>query len=283
MQKTGSLLIKLFILFACTACVSETYEPTYAVCGNVKDFHKISAAGYDYIESNVGYLIPDKSDTEFQTRLDEIKKAKAKIISCTNFIPGSLKIVGHETKHEAALVWAEMALRRAQMINIPYIVFGSGGARKVPDGFDRQKATQQFVDFCKKLAPLAKKYKVTIVVEPLNTSETNMINSLKDGAEIVEAVGHPNIRLLCDIYHMMRENEPASEIVKYGNYIKHCHIAEKEGRKSPGVNGEDFKPYFRALKQIKYKGCLSIECSWGDFDKELQPALLYMEQQFYSL
>lgn len=82
---------------------------------------------------------------------------------------------------------------------------------------------------------------------------------------------------------MMRDNEPASEIVKYGRYIKHCHIAEKDGRTSPGVNREDFKPYFRALKQIKYKGCLSIECSWGNFDKELQPALIYMKQQFSSL
>jgi len=265
------------------AFVAKTYEPTFAVCGNVKDFHKISAAGYDYVESNVGYLMPDKSDSEFQLRLDEIKNAKAKIISCTNFIPSSLKLVGSETKHEEVLVWAETALRRAQMVKIPYIVFGSGGARKVPDGFDKQKATQQFIDICKKLASLAKKYKVTIVIEPLNTSETNLINSLKEGAEIVESVNHPNIRLLCDIYHMMRENEPASEIVKYGRYIKHCHIAEKEGRKSPGVNEEDFKPYFRALKQIEYKGCLSIECGWGNFEKELHPALLYMKQQFLSL
>jgi sugar phosphate isomerase/epimerase len=283
MQKILRLIVGLFILFTFTAFVAKINEPTFAVCGNVKDFPKISGVGYNYVESNVGYLMPNKSDAEFQAHLDEIKRTKAKIISCTSFIPGALKIVGHETKHEEALVWAETVFRRAQMIKIPYIVFGSGGARKVPDGFDKQKATQQFIDFCKKLAPLAKKYKVTVVIEPLNTSETNLINSLEEGVKIVEAVNHPNIQLLCDIYHMMRDNEPASEIVKYGRYIKHCHIAEKDGRTSPGVNREDFKPYFRALKQIKYKGCLSIECSWGNFDKELQPALIYMKQQFSSL
>ena len=106
---------------------------------------------------------------------------------------------------------------------------------------------------------------------------------MKEGAEIVEAVNHPNIRLLCDIYHMLMENEPASEIIKYGKYIKHCHIAEKVSRTAPGTNGEDFIPYFRALKRIKYKGCVSIESGWDDFEKRLSPALQYMQSQFSAL
>ena len=262
---------------------SGSYQPDYAVCTSVSNYPLLKATGYKYVESNVAYLMPDKSDAEFQVHLDEIKKLKAKIISCTGFIPGSLPLIGPEARQDEALVWADSALRRAGIANIPYIVFGSGKARNVPENFSKELATEQFISFCKQIAPLAEKYKVTVVIEPLNKAETNLINSLGEGARIVEAVNHPNVQLLCDIYHMMREDEPPSEIVKYGKYIRHCHIAEKEERTSPGTKGDDFRPYFKALKQIGYKGCVSIECRWQDFDKEIQPALSYMREQFRSL
>lgn len=262
---------------------SDPYEPEYAVCTSVANWPLLKATGYQYVESNVAYLMPDKSDAEFQEHLDEIKKVEARIISCTSFIPGSLPLVGPEARQDEALVWADSALRRAGMVNIPYIVFGSGKARNVPEGFDREEAVAQFISFCKQVAPLAQKYKVTVVIEPLNRAETNLVNSLEEGARIVEAVDHPNLQLLCDIYHMMREDEPATEIVKYGKYIRHCHIAEREERTSPGTKGDDFRPYFRALKEIGYKGCVSIEGRWKDLPQEIQPALSYMQEQFRSL
>ena len=84
------------------------------------------------------------------------------------------------------------------------------------------------------MAPLAEKYGITIAVEPLNRGETNFINSLAEGVEIIEAVKSPRVRLLCDIYHMLKEDESPDEIVKYGKHIVNCHIAEKEKRTPPG-------------------------------------------------
>lgn len=276
-----SILLASFMLVM--ASFSDPYEPEFAVCTSVSNYQLLKTTGYTYVESNVSYLMPDKSDAEFQKHLDEIQQNDAKIISCTSFIPGSLPLVGPDAKQDEALAWADAALRRAGMVNIPYIVFGSGKARNVPENFSKEEATRQFIAFCKQVAPLAQKYNVTVVIEPLNRAETNLINSLEDGARIVEAVDHPNLQLLCDIYHMMREDEPATEIVKYGKYIRHCHIAEREERTSPGTKGDDFRSYFRALKEIGYKGCVSIECRWKDLPQEIQPALSYMQEQFRSL
>ncbi len=281
MQNT--IKISFFLLFAClaVACNKPAYQPSFAVCAKVTDYPAVAAAGYDYVEATVGdFLVPGQNDSAFQVNLEQMKQLNAKIISCVNFIPGDLTITGPETRHDDIMVWAETAFRRAQMAGIQRIVFGSGRARAVPDGFDRQEATRQFTDLCKQMAPIAQKYGVIVVVEPLNTGETNLINSLAEGAAIVKAVNHPNIQLLCDIYHMMREIEPAGEIVKYGEIIRHCHIAEKETRSAPGTVGDDFRPYFNALKQVNYQGCISIEGKWDDFAKRLTPALQYMKQQF---
>jgi len=79
---------------------------------------------------------------------------------------------------------------------------------------------------------------------------------------------------------MMREDESAEEIVKYGAILKHFHIAERENRTAPGTAGDDFTPFFDALKKINYGGCISIEGGWDDFEKRLEPALKYMKQQY---
>lgn len=260
MKKKEWYILFLLGLFILAGCQTKAYEPAFGVCAKIADYPMLSAAGYGFVEEGVSrFLVPDKPDSVFQKILEEQQRTGAKVVSCTSFIPGSMKIVGDTTMHREILDWADIALRRAQMAGMSYMVFGSGGARRVPEGFPKEKATRQFIDLCKAMGPIAQKYNIVIVVEPLNTGETNLINTVAEGAQIVEAVNHPNIQLLCDIYHMMRENEPAGDIVKYAAYIRHCHIAEKEGRTAPGEKQDDFTPYFAALKQIGYKGGLSIE------------------------
>jgi hypothetical protein len=46
-----------------------------------------------------------------------------------------------------------------------------------------------------------------------------VINSLEEGAEAVELCNDPSVWLLSDYYHMLKEGEPATEIVTYGHLI----------------------------------------------------------------
>ena len=41
--------------------------------------------------------------------------------------------------------------------------------------------------------------------------------------------------------------------------VVHVEIAEKNGRTVPGVNGDDFRPFFRVLREAGYHGAVSIE------------------------
>jgi sugar phosphate isomerase/epimerase len=59
---------------------------------------------------------------------------------------------------------------------------------------------------------------------------------------------------LADVYHMLMDGEGPESIEKYGHLIEHTHIAEKEGRAAPGTHNEDFTAYFKALKDVGYKG-----------------------------
>jgi len=237
--------------------------------------------GCTYIEESVGgFLIPKEGDSKFEQNLNELHTLKFPIKSYVILLPGELKTLGPDANHEAILERTELALKRAKECGSQYIVFGSGASRIIPDGFDRAKAKSQHIEVTRKMAPLAEKYGITIAVEPLNRGETNFINSLAEGVEIIDAVKSPRVKLLCDIYHMLKEDESPDQITKFGKYIVHCHIAEKEERTPPGVKGDDFRPYLKALKKIKYNGGLSIECfKYTDFDKETKKGIEVLKQQ----
>lgn len=253
------------------------------VCTSYDKAGLLKKLGYSFVEESVGrFLIPDTAD-QYEKNRSLLRETSVPVRSYIYFFPGSLKSVGPDTHHEAILQRADLALGRAKACGSKNIVFGSGGSRAIPDGFDRDNAKAQHIDLCRKMAPLAEKHGVTLAVEPLNRGETNFINSLADGVEIIRAVNNPWFKLQCDIYHMLRENESPDQIVKYGQYITHCHVAEKESRTAPGVKGDDFRPYFRALKQINYQGGLSLECNWKDFDAEITRGIAVVKQQLAAV
>ncbi len=254
------------------------------VCTNIANAPILAAAGFSYLEEGVGgFLMPSKPDEAFAEKLALLKISPIPVEACNSFLPGDLKCVGPETHHEKILQYVEVAFRRAQQVGIKTIVFGSSGSRNIPEGFPREEARQQFVNLCRKMGPLAKKYDVVVSLEPLNSKECNFVNSVSEGGEIVKDVDHPNFRLLADIYHMLMENEGAESIIKYGDLLFHVHIAEKEGRAAPGVHGEDFTPYLAALKSVDYRGRLSIECRWENLENQASNSFLTLKQQIENL
>lgn len=235
----------------------------FGVCAGPDKAERLKAIGYDFIEGGVGGTFkPTMPDAEYEAELAKLKQSALPFRSCNGFIPSTYRLTGPETTHDTALEYAVTACRRADLLGVPCIVFGSGGARKLPDGFDASKGREQFIDFCSKLGDRIQDLKVTIVLEPLNKGETNLLNSVTEGIAYVDAIDRPRIQLLADFYHMMKEDEGPDAIRKAGARIRHCHIAELEGRKAPGTKGEDLSRYFKALHDIGYTGGVSCECGW---------------------
>ena len=226
---------------------------------------------------------PLAEESTFNEKLAILQSSEMIMPALNSFIPGKLRSVGPEAVHDEILKYVETAFRRAQITGVKHIVFGSSGSRKVPEGFSRDEALNQFTELCRKMAPIAEKYDVVVVLEPLNKGECNLLNTVADGGEIVKAVNHNNIMLLADVYHMLRENESPESIIRYGDYIRHTHIAENKERAAPGTYNDDFRPYFRALKEIEYNGLMSIECNWKNMAEQAGPALEALRKQISSI
>lgn len=263
----------------------DPYRLLLGVCTSINNHAIVAAAGFDYIEEGVRrFLIPDQSEEEFEKNLAILKESTIPVRACNGFLPRSLKSTGQNIQHDEILKFAETAFRRAERAGIEYIVFGSGGSREIPEGFDPEEARNQFIDLLKRMGPLAEKHHVIVVIEPLRSGECNFINRVDEGLAIAMQVNHPNIQMLGDVYHMMRESEDPQSFIEARKYLKHTHIAELNNRTAPGLAGDNFVPYLKALKDACYQGGISIEGSWGDnFEKNLIIARAYLLGQINSL
>lgn len=251
------------------------------VCNLPSSAKYVKDAGGHHIEIGIsGFLVPEKSDADFIANKETAQKCELPVESGNGFFPSDIILIGPTADVDRAIRYTEVAMRRASEIGLKTAVLGSGRSRNIPEGFPREKAVEQFMELLRRIGSIARKYGVTIVIEPLNSSECNFINSVQEGYEIVKAVKHPNIGVLADFYHMAVENESPQSIIKAGRkYLRHVHIAEKAHRTAPGVEGDDFTPYFRALKKIKYKGTMSLECGWNNFANEVEPAIQEVKKQ----
>ena len=104
------------------------------------------------------------------------------------------------------------------------------------------------------MAPLAEAHGITVAIEQLRAEECNYINHIGEGAALIRAAGHPNIRLLADLYHMAVMGDTPADLKAAMDVAVHVEIAEKNGRTVPGVNGDDFRPFFRVLREANYQG-----------------------------
>jgi sugar phosphate isomerase/epimerase len=252
--------------------------------GIVQDLEKdtlLVNAGYGYLVESISKWISPVNVTEekFSENLNTFRNLKINLYAFNIFIPGELKLVGLEVNEPNILSYAETVFKRCQKAGVKMIIWGSGGARRVPDGFDPAKANEQFVSIARKVAALAKKYSIVLALENLNSTETNFITTATQAYEIVKKVDHPNFRLCVDIYHMLKEGESPQIIIKSKAYIVHCDIAEKENRTPPGVVGEDFRPYLKALRDIGYNGKIIIEGRWENVDTQARTSFHYLQKQ----
>jgi D-psicose/D-tagatose/L-ribulose 3-epimerase len=234
------------------------------LCLKVADLELAQGAGYDYVElsaSEVNAL----GDAEFQTLVARVKASPIPVRAANVFLPGTLKVTGPQLDVARQTEHVERTLGRLSALGVETLVFGSGKAREVPEGFSREEAFAQLVAFGRLAAEAASRKGIVVVLEPLRRQETNIINTAGEGLKLVDAVDRPAFQIMVDFYHLTLEGEDPAVLVTAGRRLRHIHVANPDGRVFPRVETEAaYAPFFARLREIGYTGGVSVEAGTKD-------------------
>ena len=124
---------------------------------------------------------------------------------------------------------------------------------------DRTTALLRLGDSIHQLAEHARQYDTVLLLEPINRYESNLINTIGSGIELLESLSADNVRLLADLFHMnIEEVDIAGALRLGGKRIGHVHLVDSN-RRAAGLGHLDFEPIARALHEIQFDGFTSAE------------------------
>jgi D-psicose/D-tagatose/L-ribulose 3-epimerase len=271
-------ILTLIALLTATASAMPQSRVQVGYCTGLNNVAAAKSAGFDYVELSTTE-IASLSDIDFERTATALKDAGLPVPATNLFLPATLKVTGPDVDTARQMEYVAKAFDRVARLGVRIVVFGSGGARRVPEGFSKDAALAQLVDFGRRIAPLARARGVTVAVEPLRREETNIINSAAEGLALVEAVGDPAFQLMIDFYHLASEHEDPAIVVRAASHLRHIHMANPGGRVFPLAPVEyDYEPFFSNLRKIKYDQRISIEASTKDLQHDAPLAIALVRQ-----
>ncbi|HEY2255289.1 MAG TPA: sugar phosphate isomerase/epimerase family protein [Variovorax sp.] len=142
------------------------------------------------------------------------------------------------------------------------LVHGSPKQRQIPDGETHAVALARLQDGLAQVARAAASNGVVYCIEPLSEHETELLNTVAQAAEVVRAIGHPQLRTMIDCSAAgLGEIEPVPALIDRWlptGLIGHIQVNDPN-RRGPGQGQMAFAPILAALKRNGYAGAIGVE------------------------
>jgi len=154
----------------------------------------------------------------------------------------------------------EIKIEKAREFKVPALICFSGERHGASD----ETGIVQSAETLQRVAPLAAKAGVTLVIELLNSKVDHagyQCDHTAWGVELCRRVNSPAVKLLYDIYHMqIMEGDLIRTILTQHEFFGHYHTAGNPGRGQPDETQEIYYPaIYRAIAKTGYGGFIAHE------------------------
>lgn len=221
--------------------------------------------------------VPDKEPEGLRKKADSLGLELSCMGGAGAIAPGGMS---DPAQHDKVVEHFKMRVEVAKRVNCKHLVGLSGNVR---DDITPEQQTKHVVDCIKRLAPIAEKGDVFLVMEALNPLVDHkgyFLTRTDQTMAILKEVGSPNVKMLFDIYHQqITEGNVIRNFTSNIDNIGHFHVADNPGRKEPGTGELSYKNIFKALAGTNYKQFVALECghSTKNYEDTLKATLACLE------
>ena len=190
--------------------------------------------------------------------LDRHNLKLAAIGTGAGWVVRKLRLTDHdETVRKQARHFISEIIDVAGQFGAPAIIGSMQG--RAEGTFSHEQHLVWLAEALDELAPRAANHGTTLLIEPLNRYETNLIRTTADGVKLISSLKAKNVKLLSDLFHMnIEEVDIAAAFREAGSHVGHVHFADSN-RQAIGFGHTNVPPIMEALRSIGYEGYLSAE------------------------
>jgi sugar phosphate isomerase/epimerase len=218
---------------------------------------KAKALGFDAVE-----IFPPAAEAlqpkQLRTLLDDHGLALAAMGTGAGWVKGRLHLcLADAASRNKARAFIRSIIDLAGPLGAPSIIGSMQGRSE--GGVDQSTATCFLAEALEELGTHAGQYKVTLLFEPLNRYETNMVNTVEGGLRLLQQLSTKNVALLADLFHMNIEEANVPAAIRAGvGHIGHVHFVDSN-RRPAGLGHLEYPPIAEALRSTGYEGFASAE------------------------
>lgn len=191
----------------------------------------------------------------------------ATFTSMTGYLHGDL--IDPESCDEV-LRTAELSIKAAETLGVTRLNLHTAELVDGQAARPRRRTTGQMwltaARTLERLGDLGAAAGVTFTVENLNTIVDHPgvpLARAKDTLALIEGVGHPNVKMMLDLYHAQIGEGNLIELVRRcGEAIGEIQVADVPGRCEPGTGEISYPAIAEALRGIGYTGTIGME-AWA--------------------
>jgi sugar phosphate isomerase/epimerase len=255
-------------------------KPRLGFFGFTKDIDAIASAGYDCIEMHMREIMP-MEETEFKAVVKKVKDSPLVCEVLDNPVPLDQVVADESFDLNYYRDYLQKGADRAAELGVKYYIYGNGRTRSLPLDGDIEAAKEKHLKFMRMLAEITAQMGITVLIEPLAPTVSNVIHSIPEAIEYIKVIGRPNLDAFLDYRWFVDRNHSYKLIEEYAAHILHVHIDNPDWafpkRLVPKVNdGHDYSDLFMALEKINYTGIISIEANtFVDYEQDLQDGIAF--------
>lgn len=183
------------------------------------------------------------------------------------------RIFGTQEEREELIQYTRRAIRFAEAIACPHLVFGCPRNRNLLPGETADAA----IDFFRRICDDAAEHGCTIGMEanpPIYN--TNYINTTAEALALIQEVNHPAFKLNLDVGTMVQNGESVSALKGQVRYLSHVHISEPY---LACIKSRDIHHLLATLlREEEYQGWISIEMGTQESPEPVTAAMKYVKE-----
>lgn len=196
--------------------------------------------------------------------LDALAATGARFSSMTGYLHGDL----YDPAGAREVVrTAQQAIKAAEVLGVPRLVVHPGELVDGQAARPRHRATGDMwfsaLRGLEALGELGADAGVTFCLENLNTIVDHPgvpLARAKDTSALIEAVDHPNVKMMLDLYHaQIGEGNLVDLVRRAGSAIGEIQVADVPGRCEPGTGEIHYPAIAKALRDSGYTGTVGME------------------------